>query len=161
MSALSRPAGDLPDILSDLLEQASLLPDLPDPDVILSNAHRRLDHYQAIAEAAEAEMNRSRLVIAAFNGDGPNPLIQPRRPSADRGVSNDVLVAVVTALGNRDYAGIHTLAADSSVSRGHVGRAMGIATERGYAARTNPAAARKFRWKITDSGMEFVTASKK
>jgi hypothetical protein len=78
-------------------------------------------------------------------------------PLRVRDVSDAAYRKILETLGNHAYAGITTLAGETTYAHSHVARAMTIAVERGHADR-EVVRRGKYRFRLTESGLEFVTA---
>ena len=133
-------------------------PDLPDIEKIVADAERRRDHYLEIENNARAFREQAERVIEQLTGK-----TRKKRPPKGQGqkrperrVTDRSYEAVLTALGNRSYAGSVTLSGATGYHASTVGAAMTVAAQRGHARVEQRG--RRMRYYITEQGEEFVTA---
>lgn len=131
------------------------LPELPDVDSIMKLAIARRDAFQSAVDIAQAEVNKAQKIIDMLNGGSTKSSMTKAR---QKSVSDTALCRIVTALSNHGYAAARTIASATSYSDSQVRFAMKIAEERGWVTAERRGRYNKFRYSLTDAGVEFVTS---
>lgn len=134
------------------------LPDLPDLSALLEAAEQRRDHYARIVREAQSELEKADDYLARLSGRKPRKRRSRTQASSRERITEDTLRRVVEAIGSHDYAGVKTIAGDTRYSFSHSSTAANVAVERGFATREKTG--NKWRYRITDNGMEYVCKDK-
>jgi hypothetical protein len=130
------------------------LPELPDLEQYAAAARARIAQFERVRDDATHEIEKARQLLDRLESLNA-PAAKRRKPENDVGES--AYRRVLEALGNHAYAGIATVATESTYAQSHVARTLVLAVERGHASREVMRRGR-YRYRLTELGLEFVTA---
>jgi hypothetical protein len=130
--------------------------DLPALDELVSQARASLVYWTDIRDHAQGKVDEAARYVERLTGRAPATGRRRTRIGQPTTVAESAYRAMLTALGNHAYAGMETIAGETSFSTSHVGSAMKQAEQRGHVAVEVRRRGRK-RFRLTEAGQEFVT----
>jgi hypothetical protein len=122
------------------------IPDLPALDSLLEDAGLRLQHFLAIRDQAQAQIDNCEAYIAALSG-------KPKQKKYPKNVSAPTLKAILTSIGSHNGCSVETVAKDAGCGLSTIHRAVRTCPD---LVRVEKRGARNRFW-LTEAGLEYLT----
>jgi hypothetical protein len=134
------------DTLEPVRDVVNLLPDLPDPEALQKQATIRLEGLREVKSFIDDEIAKCEMFLG----------VKPAE-HAPVSVSDATYRRALEALAQGSgYQATSTVASRAHMALSSAGRAMTAAHGRGHASRETYG--RKFKWRVTTAGEEFLTS---